>query len=73
MKTETNRETLSKKEILNNWILDDYYFIDFVINYETYLQNTKKYKLGAIVTQEELRKYFKLLEKKNTHRIFQLW
>ena len=72
MKTETNRETLSKKEILNNWILDDYYFIDFEINYETYLQNTKKYKLGAAVTKEELRKYFKLLEKKDTHRIFQL-
>ena len=73
MKTETKRETLSKKEILNNWILYDYYFIDFAINYETYLQNTSKCKLGTTITQEELQKYFELLEKKNSYWIFQLW
>ena len=47
--------------------------IALVINAETYLQNTSKYKLGIIVTKEELQNYFKLLESKDTHPIFQLW
>ena len=44
----------------------------YIINAETCLQNTSKYKLGIIVTKEELQNYFKLLESKDTHPIFKL-
>ncbi|WP_406602966.1 IS30 family transposase [Metamycoplasma sualvi] len=67
------RKFIPKGKSFKNLTQDDCDLIALVINAENYLQNTKKYKLGTTVTQEELQKYFKLLEKKDTHRIFQLW
>ena len=67
------RKFIPKGKSFKNLTQDDCDLIALVINAETYLQNTSKYKLGTTVTQEELQKYFKLLEKKDTHRIFQLW
>ena len=63
---------IPKGKSFKNLTQDDCDLISLIINSETYLQNTKKYKLGTTVTKEELQKYFKLLEKKDTHRIFQL-
>ena len=67
------RKFIPKGKSFKNLTQDDCDLIALVINAETYLQNTSKYKLGAIVTQEELQKYFELLEMKDTHWIFQLW
>ena len=62
-----------KGKSFKNLTQDDCDLIALVINAETYLQNTSKYKLGTIVTKEELQNYFKLLESKDTHPIFKLW
>ena len=67
------RKFIPKGKSFKNLTQYDCDLISLIINAETYLQNTSKYKLGIIVTKEELQKYFKLLEKKNTHRIFQHW
>ena len=67
------RKFIPKGKSFKNLTQDDCDLISLIINAETYLQNTSKYKLGAIVTQEELQKYFELLEMKDAHWIFQLW
>ena len=67
------RKFIPKGKSFKNLTQDDCDLIALVINAETYLQNTKKYKLRIIVTKEELQNYFKLLESKDTHPIFQLW
>ena len=66
------RKFIPKGKSFKNLTQDDCDLIALVINAETYLQNTSKYKLGIIVTKEELQNYFKLLESKDTHPIFQL-
>ena len=66
------RKFIPKGKSFKNLTQDDCDLIALVINAETYLQNTSKYKLGTIVTKEELQNYFKLLETKDTHPIFQL-
>ena len=67
------RKFIPKGKSFKNLTQDDCDLIALVINAETYLQNTSKYKSGIIVTKEELQNYFKLLESKDTHPIFQLW
>ena len=47
--------------------------IALVINVETHLQNPNKYRLGSIITNQELERYFKLIESNETHQIFNLW
>lgn len=67
------RKFIPKGKSFKNLTQDDCDLISLIINAETYLQNTKKYKLGIIVTKEELQKYFELLENIDTHPIFKLW
>ena len=67
------KKIYSKGKSFKNLTQDDCDLISLIINAETYLQNTSKYKLGIIVTKEEIQDYFKLLESKDTHPIFQLW
>lgn len=67
------RKFIPKGKSFKNLTQEDCDLIALIINSETYLQNTKKYKLGVTVTNEELKKYFKLLENKETHPIFKLW
>ena len=52
----------------------DCVLISLVINYETYLQNQKKYCLNEIVTQEELDIYFDIVlgKKQELTAIFKL-
>ena len=67
------RKFIPKGKSFKNLTQDDCGLISLIINAETYLQNTSKYKLGIIATKEEIQDYFKLLESKDTHPIFQLW
>ena len=47
--------------------------IALIINVETFLQSPHKYKLGKIVTKDELEKYYELLTQKEPHLVFRMW
>ena len=47
--------------------------IALIINAETFLQSPHKYKLGKIVTKDELEKYYELLTQKEPHLVFRMW